>query len=285
VFGAGRELIQEPPLPVFQKLESVQAKYAAPLHSEMDSLCHKGWQQTPGGPRSAEAYGHSLGLMAYRYQSAMDLSNKNIEGKASDRAHMWVNGKFLQHFAGSTKNVALKQKVPETQKVNGTSTLDVVVDTMGRANFGMERKQMHDTRGLWEARLDGKGMNSGADGQWSVCNLRLDDASALGKVAAKRNLKSTNSGPSFFSATLDVADATKDTFLHPGEGWQRGIAFINGFNLGRYDMTSAQKDLYVPASVLKEGSNEILMLETGENALRSDKIGSIDFIETRITKT
>merc|ERR1712100_552415 len=111
---------------------------------------------------------------------------------------------------------------------------------------------MHDVRGLYEAKLNGKFLNSGESGQWSVCNLRLTDSAALGKVAGKRSLKSTN-GPAFFSAKLDVADTTKDTFLHPGEGWEKGVAFINGFNLGRYDMSSPQKDLYVPASVLKEG--------------------------------
>ncbi|MBQ1244592.1 MAG: hypothetical protein IIX94_02475 [Clostridia bacterium] len=37
---------------------------------------------------------------------------------------------------------------------------------------------------------------------------------------------------------------------------------INGINLGRYWEIGPQKSLYVPASVLKKGENEIVLFET-----------------------
>ena len=37
---------------------------------------------------------------------------------------------------------------------------------------------------------------------------------------------------------------------------------LNGFNLGRYWEIGPQKTLYVPASVLKEGENELIVFES-----------------------
>ncbi|CAB4037765.1 beta-galactosidase-1 2 isoform X1, partial [Paramuricea clavata] len=44
-------------------------------------------------------------------------------------------------------------------------------------------------------------------------------------------------------------------------GWHKGVAFINGHNLGRYWKIGPQKTLYVPAPWLKEGKNTVLIFE------------------------
>ena len=41
----------------------------------------------------------------------------------------------------------------------------------------------------------------------------------------------------------------------------KGFASINGFNLGRYWEIGPQKTLYVPASLLKKGKNELILFE------------------------
>ena len=44
-------------------------------------------------------------------------------------------------------------------------------------------------------------------------------------------------------------------------GWQKGLVWINGFNLGRYwPVVGPQKTLYVPGELLRP-SNQILVLE------------------------
>jgi hypothetical protein len=40
----------------------------------------------------------------------------------------------------------------------------------------------------------------------------------------------------------------------------KGQAYINGFNLGRYWMVGAQQQLYVPGSLLKQGENDLVIL-------------------------
>ncbi|WP_211368116.1 hypothetical protein [Microbacterium rhizomatis] len=41
----------------------------------------------------------------------------------------------------------------------------------------------------------------------------------------------------------------------------KGVAWINGFNLGRYWTRGPQHTLYVPGSVLVPGRNELVILE------------------------
>ena len=69
--------------------------------------------------------------------------------------------------------------------------------------------------------------------------------------------------PAFYHFTLDV-DQKGDTFLN-FEGWGKGCIFLNGFNLGRFWEIGPQKRLYIPAPLLKEGRNEIVVFETDGN--------------------
>lgn len=53
-----------------------------------------------------------------------------------------------------------------------------------------------------------------------------------------------------------------DTFLNV-KGWGKGLAFVNGFNLGWYWPTAGpQMTLYLPGPLLHERHNEIILLET-----------------------
>lgn len=52
-----------------------------------------------------------------------------------------------------------------------------------------------------------------------------------------------------------------DTFLEL-DGFGKGCAFVNGFNLGRFWDIGPQKRLYLPAPLLKKGMNTIIIFET-----------------------
>ena len=58
--------------------------------------------------------------------------------------------------------------------------------------------------------------------------------------------------------TLELTGDSNDYF-------GKGFATLNGFNLGRFWEKGPQKTLYVPASVLKEGKNEIILFD-GEHS-------------------
>ena len=46
------------------------------------------------------------------------------------------------------------------------------------------------------------------------------------------------------------------------DNFTKGFVVINGFNIGRYWEIGPQRTLYVPASLLKAGDNEIVVFES-----------------------
>ena len=44
-------------------------------------------------------------------------------------------------------------------------------------------------------------------------------------------------------------------------GWRKGALFVNGVNLGRYWDKGPQQRLYLPATLLVPGDNELVILE------------------------
>ena len=55
------------------------------------------------------------------------------------------------------------------------------------------------------------------------------------------------------------ASSKDDCFVH-FDGFSKGIIYVNGFNLGRYNKIGPQKALYLPGCILKD-ENEIVILE------------------------
>ena len=82
----------------------------------------------------------------------------------------------------------------------------------------------------------------------------LDDVTgvALGALPAE-------GGPSLYRRTVMVRGAGDACLELPG--WTRGFVWINGFNLGRYWSAGPQETLYVPGPVLREGVNDVWVLE------------------------
>ncbi len=66
-------------------------------------------------------------------------------------------------------------------------------------------------------------------------------------------------GPSVSFADFE-ADGPEDRYLRL-DGWTKGNAFINGFNLGRYWSRGPQRTLYIPAPLIRAGRNELAVLE------------------------
>ena len=63
---------------------------------------------------------------------------------------------------------------------------------------------------------------------------------------------------------LDYQDrvlSTLDAYLDLA-GWGKGVAFLNGFNLGRYWNIGPQRRLYVPYPALLPGANSLVLFET-----------------------
>lgn len=83
--------------------------------------------------------------------------------------------------------------------------------------------------------------------------------------------------PAFYRAAFPYARKAgeyHDTFLKL-EGWGKGVAWINGFNLGRFWERGPQRTLYLPGPFLRDGDNEIVVFESeGKSTDRVELVGA-----------
>ena len=66
--------------------------------------------------------------------------------------------------------------------------------------------------------------------------------------------------PSFYRAKFDISEPA-DTFIDT-TGFGKGVAFVNGTNVGRFWDKGPIMTLYVPHGLLHPGTNELVMFET-----------------------
>ena len=126
--------------------------------------------------------------------------------------------------------------------------MTILCENMGRANFGakMMRKKGIAGRCLLDDRIHFN---------WNVYPLPMDN---LRKLEFSKEIPEEKSV--FYRGKFTI-DEAKDTFLNT-DNFTKGFVMINGFNIGRYWEIGPQKTLYIPASLLKEGENEIVIFES-----------------------
>jgi beta-galactosidase len=127
-------------------------------------------------------------------------------------------------------------------------TLTILVENMGRANFG---PKMMRKKGIPGRLLIG---NNIIHFGWQVYPLPMTN---LDKVSYG---KAFDEPTGFYKGNFTVNEPS-DTFIYL-DNFKKGFVTINGFNLGRYWEIGPQKSLYVPASILKKGENEIVVFES-----------------------
>jgi len=200
-------------------------------------------------PRPMESLGQSHGFILYRTRVTHPPGKATLRAQAvRDRAQVFVAGveAGLLERDGPT---ALEIEAPE-----GEFVIDILVENLGRVNYG---PQVLDRKGLlgWVS-LAGLQLF-----HWEMRPLPLSDLSALDFVG-----QGTPAGPTFFRTAIEVPEPA-DTFLEI-EGGRKGVAWINGFNLGRYWDIGPQTSLYLPAPLLRAGANELIILELHPSSRR-----------------
>ena len=161
---------------------------------------------------------------------------------AHDRALVFVDGHYHGVIERGVES-AIRLAIPAGRLVR----LDILVENLGRINYG---PHLADRKGITEGvRLGNQFLYA-----WEHYRLPLEPLPALTYAESHE----TNA-PAFYRGHFEV-DVAADTFLD-FDGWTKGVCFVNGFNLGRYWEVGPQRSLYVPAALLRQGSNEIVMFE------------------------
>jgi len=186
------------------------------------------------------------------------LYSTNLEGRAAgtadlrikelhDFAWIYLNGKPMGTLDRHLGQSSLELTIPEC----GPARLDILVESMGRVNFG--HGMADDRKGITRQVEFGWLHLS----NWEVANFPLDDVELNGL-----NFEPTiDEGilPRFHRGFFDLS-APGDTHLDM-RGWGKGYVWINRRLLGRYWSIGPQRTLYLPGVWLKKKENEVIVLD------------------------
>lgn len=196
--------------------------------------------------RSMERLGQYYGYILYASEIKNERKLERIRlRKANDRAIIFLRDQRLLTL--------YDRELLEEHKVDACAesgdALRILVENMGRVNFGP---------GMEEQRkgIDGSvQINGHMHHNWQQYCLPLNN---LEKLDFGKGY--TEGLPGFHRFELSVEERG-DTFLEL-DGWGKGCVLVNGFNIGRFWEIGPQKRLYIPAPLLKQGKNEIIVFET-----------------------
>jgi beta-galactosidase len=218
---------------------------AAPLFDNLSALA------TPvraAFPKTMEELDQDFGYVLYRTTLTGPFEELPVEcGKIHDRAIFYLNGKQIGIYergrGGDTPRLSLG--------FGETAQLDILVENMGRINYGTE---LLDRKGILNGVRLGQRFHYG----WEMFPMTMDDVSALAYTAEAE----TSACPAFLRGKLTIEGKPCDSFLKL-DGFTKGFVVVNGFNIGRYyPVAGPQQTLYVPAPLLREGENEIVVFES-----------------------
>ena len=202
------------------------------------------------------------GTMLYT-TSLPEISVKSVlTADCHDYAQVFINGKFI----GKIDRV-LGEKSLLLPPVKKGDRLDILVEAMGRINFGRAIKDFKGIVGdvTISADIDNTEV-TWRPRQWTQYAMTDDyrkatNALSLTKggdpILKEQNDLTTRRG--YYRGTFHLKKVG-DTFLN-FETWGKGQVWVNGYALGRIWSIGPQQTLYVPGCWLKKGQNEIIVLD------------------------
>ncbi len=194
-----------------------------------------------------EKFNQGWGSILYRKTLDSDFK-KGSEIKITevhDYALVFVNGNKIAELDRRKGEFSFQLK----DDLKKGDVLDIYIEALGRVNFD---KSIHDRKGITESvSIAGNDLKN-----WQVYLLPLDYQFALNR---KYSPVQTTDKPAYYKGEFTLTKA-EDTFLDFST-WGKGFVWVNGFALGRIWEIGPQQTLYMPGCWLKEGKNEIVVLD------------------------
>jgi len=205
---------------------------------------------------TADQAGQYQGLTLY----ATDLETQPTEtrpatdaavltiGEVRDRAQVFLNRLGIGVLARDHHDTSL------ALPADARGRLEILVEDQGRVDYG---PRIGEAKGL----IGPVSVNGAELRGWQVRPMPLADIAPVRAVLRGRPESAARAlaGPAFARAVFDLPQAA-DLYLSTA-GWGKGIAWVNGFCLGRYWSRGPQRTLYVPGPVTRPGGNELIILE------------------------
>ncbi len=192
-------------------------------------------------PLPMEHYGIGYGYILYETTLNRNYTDASLWFESiGDRAHIYVEERLQGILYINDEKLSLKINASAGER------LFILVENMGRTNYGSKMMRKKGIAG--RVLLNGK-----LHFNWKAYPLEMNNLQGLvyGEELGGRG---------FYKGELWV-EAPTDTFLRT-DNFSKGFVTVNGFNVGRFWELGPQKTLYVPASLLKKGTNEIVVFES-----------------------
>ncbi|XP_021574015.1 beta-galactosidase-1-like protein 2 isoform X2 [Carlito syrichta] len=192
-----------------------------------------------------EGNGQSFGYILYETTIA---KSGILSGLVRDWGQVFVNTASI----GFLDYKRTKIMIPLIQ---GYTVLRILVENRGRVNYG---NHIDDQR---KGLIGNLSLNGSPLKNFRIYSLDMKK-SFFQRFSIDKwsSLPEVPTFPAFFLSSLSVGLSPSDTFLKL-EGWEKGVVFINGQNLGRYWNIGPQETLYLPGPWLDKGLNQVIIFE------------------------
>ena len=206
-------------------------------------------------PLTFEQMNQGYGYVLYSRHFNQPISGTLAIPGLRDYAVIYIDGEKVGELNRNTQTYEMEIEVPFN------ATLQILVENMGRINYGSEI--VHNTKGIISPiTIAGQPIS----GNWEMYQLPMSEVPNFTKLGNNNVFKNGSSQanrlkdcPVLYEGTFTL-DETGDTFIDM-EAWGKGIIFINGHNIGRYWKVGPQQTLYIPGVWLKKGENKIVIFE------------------------
>lgn len=201
--------------------------------------------------QNMETFGQGFGSMVY--STTLPKINKGtrlVITEPHDYVQVFIDGNKI-----GTIDRRLGQKEISIPETKSGSRLDLLVEAMGRINFG---RAIKDFKGITD-RVD---LIEGPDTielkGWETA-LLPDSLEFYERMTFEPVANHSDLPAGVYRGKFSVEKPT-DTFLDFST-WGKGLVYVNGHPLGRIWEIGPQQTLYMPGCWLKEGENEILVFD------------------------
>ncbi|XP_019484028.1 PREDICTED: beta-galactosidase-1-like protein 2 isoform X2 [Hipposideros armiger] len=189
--------------------------------------------------------GQSFGYILY--ETTIDSSGV-LSGLVRDRGQVFVNTVSVGFLDYKRRKISIPL-------IQGYTILRILVENCGRVNYG---DNIDDQR---KGLIGNIYLNNSPLKNFRIYSLDMKESFFQRFSASMWNpVPEAPTFPAFFLGTLSVDLSPLDTFMEL-KGWEKGVVFINGQNLGRYWNIGPQETLYLPGAWLDQGINQVIVFE------------------------
>lgn len=198
--------------------------------------------------QSMEMFDQGWGRILYRTKiKPTTEKGRLVITDIKDWGLVFINGKQIGKVDRRLGINAVELPIIEKE-----SQLDILVEAMGRVNYG---KTVLDRKGITEKVETVINKHTSILKNWEVYSFPVD----YGLQGILKFKTSKVNGPAWYRGDFKLK-TIGDSYLDM-RSWGKGMVWVNGHNMGRFWKIGPQQTLYMPGCWLRKGKNEIVVLD------------------------